>query len=378
MPTPRRGESESEFVARCMASAESRRSFPKEDQRLAVCHSVYRRRHRVRKAVQAVEQCCLIAKQDIPEVQAMIRFLAPSLARLLEGKAEEVLGAILARLDALSDGLGAPDVDILVQAGRDRQEVLNSILASLILLVEQGYGAAFTQRFRDRVSEAADSLFNAGGRAIGVALDGPRRGLLHQTAVAELELLIQDSVLRNQEVLRAMFRQFLTAKGARTEMTALEEAALLPREPGEVPRNRDDFVADLTAVLAPQQAGFVALDSWAYRWFVASGFDAANSDGFLAFQAVNNPPRGPDERTTPFCRWVHGRIIPLGRARAQMREHVRAVLEGDREQMIANWPFLDAATARNGNELQFERHFRRSALAPYHFGCRTQVLVVRA
>lgn len=43
MPTPLQGETQSEFISRCMGSAEARRDFPEEDQRAAFCYSVWRR-----------------------------------------------------------------------------------------------------------------------------------------------------------------------------------------------------------------------------------------------------------------------------------------------------------------------------------------------
>lgn len=39
MPEPHPGETSADFVARCMADPEARRSFPRQDQRLAFCHS---------------------------------------------------------------------------------------------------------------------------------------------------------------------------------------------------------------------------------------------------------------------------------------------------------------------------------------------------
>lgn len=44
MPTPRSGESQSEFVSRCMGSSEAQRDFPDQDQRLAFCYSQWRRK----------------------------------------------------------------------------------------------------------------------------------------------------------------------------------------------------------------------------------------------------------------------------------------------------------------------------------------------
>ena len=39
MPTPNTGESESQFISRCMGDSEAQRTFPEEDQRLAFCYA---------------------------------------------------------------------------------------------------------------------------------------------------------------------------------------------------------------------------------------------------------------------------------------------------------------------------------------------------
>jgi len=41
MPQPIKGEKKDTFIQRCMADEESVNSFPKEDQRLAVCNRVW-------------------------------------------------------------------------------------------------------------------------------------------------------------------------------------------------------------------------------------------------------------------------------------------------------------------------------------------------
>ena len=44
MPTPRKGESEKKFVNRYVNSAEAKRTFPKVSQRVAVAHSVFKKK----------------------------------------------------------------------------------------------------------------------------------------------------------------------------------------------------------------------------------------------------------------------------------------------------------------------------------------------
>jgi len=43
IPTPNPGESEREFISRCMSSDVMQREYPRQDQRAAVCYSSFRR-----------------------------------------------------------------------------------------------------------------------------------------------------------------------------------------------------------------------------------------------------------------------------------------------------------------------------------------------
>ena len=44
MPTPRKNERRNDFVSRCMSDEESKRDFPRRDQRLAFCNSQFDRK----------------------------------------------------------------------------------------------------------------------------------------------------------------------------------------------------------------------------------------------------------------------------------------------------------------------------------------------
>lgn len=49
MPTPRKGESEDDFVDRCMGDDEAAEDFPDAEQRAAFCHETFRRTQRRRR-----------------------------------------------------------------------------------------------------------------------------------------------------------------------------------------------------------------------------------------------------------------------------------------------------------------------------------------
>jgi hypothetical protein len=358
MPRPHPGESQDKFIARCMASAESRRSFPDEAQRAAVCHSVWRRR-----AVHKTACCALCAKADIPEVQAVIRLLDPFVQRELKEIAAAVYRELLARLDAFSEDLGAPDVDALVQAGEDRDDVLAAILAALLAVVEQGYGAFVSGDFRERVEDAVDELFAFGAGVVGFPFEGARMELLRQAAVAQLDLMLRETVTGQSVRLQGMLEDFLTTAGLRSVAAATLSAAA-----GDDGGSREAFQTELASALAPEAAAASAVDAWAYLWAGLSGVEAALAGGIRAFQAI----AVIDGNTTAFCRWVNGRIIPLSRVRPQIDAITKASLGGQMDALKRAWPFLDSEVARRGNELQFELFFRKAGLPPYHFGCRTQ------
>jgi hypothetical protein len=42
LPSPHQGESQQDFVSRCMVDSSMRSDFPKQEQRAAVCHQQWR------------------------------------------------------------------------------------------------------------------------------------------------------------------------------------------------------------------------------------------------------------------------------------------------------------------------------------------------
>lgn len=316
--------------------------------------------------------CAVCAKASIPEVEAVIRLLDPFVQRELRQMAEAVYRELLERLDALSDDLGAADVDALVQAGRDRDEVLAAILAALLAVFEQGYGAFVSGEFRQRVEDGIDELFLFGAREVGVAFAGPRAELLRQAAVSQLDLMLRETVTNQGAELRSLLETYLTTAGPRAAA-----AGALSATAGDSGVGRTEFESRLQEILVPAVNATSTLDAWAYLWQNVAAVEAAASAGMRAFEALAVGGSVGDGRTTAFCRWVHGRIIPLSRIQPQIDALVRSSLAGRGEAVRRAWPFLDPETARNGNELQFEVFFRGAGLPPYHFRCRTRARPIR-
>lgn len=44
LPTPKKGEDKDKFISRCMSNPQSKKDFPNQKQRVAVCHTQWRRK----------------------------------------------------------------------------------------------------------------------------------------------------------------------------------------------------------------------------------------------------------------------------------------------------------------------------------------------
>lgn len=180
---------------------------------------------------------------------------------------------------------------------------------------------------------------------------------------------------------------FDTASGAYAEALAAAERDLLQVLIGRLDVVRIDVESivrqGLAGTLAPAEveAQLKALlnapgtdwisrsvEAWAFRWRNVGSIDAAQQAGILRLRVVNNPPRGPDAKSTPFCRWMHGRTISVAQAAEQTRRYQQAVLAGDTAGARAAWPLLDRA--RLSREADFPLTEATVGLPPYHFGCR--------
>ena len=170
---------------------------------------------------------------------------------------------------------------------------------------------------------------------------------------------------KTQEGLRQHIRRFLAVPGLR--QSEVERAEWL-RELRKLLRG------DLPERLR------LLVDSWAYRWFNIGTLQAHMRNRrtlppgrTLELIAANNPPAGPDQRTTPFCQRVHGRVLSLGRVRKQAADYFEAVRADDVDAAKAAWPLLSAAdVALTGRT--FDQSFAGLGMPPYHHRCRTQVL----
>ena len=324
-------------------------------------------------------EACRCLKQDIPEVEAVIAALTPRLEQWWVEAIEEILrrGDLLLGLEEIT-ATPLPEIDALsgrTPDGRTRLDIEAELVRLLQRQIEEAV-SAFSAALAQEVAEGRDTLLLDAALALGLSLEASqlraleeRLGPLRAGAVADLETLMRGRVLtRRPEIQRTLQRLARTRTRPRAGLGAAGPAVTTQSL-------REELRALLGAASPKQWITFVA-DQWSYRWFNIGQFLAARDEGFTLFQAFNNPPTGPDNRTTPFCRWIHGRSIDVGRAEDQIRRHVRASLAGDIDGLMRNWPLLrpDLANDRSeGAEVRFALALRNVGLPPYHARCRTVV-----
>lgn len=324
---------------------------------------------------------CLCKQLGIPEVDAVVAAVAPLAERHWRAAAERALAELEARLDELADDRPGPDVDALAAAGRDRDGLLEELIAALLLGLRTDLAAPFPPATRGALRGAARRLLASGAGGVGAGLDLalPRAAEALAAAEVDLAVLLRGRLEERTAEVEAALRRFLTDRTAR--LPAAAPSALVTA--GVAPLvGREAWRANLRALLGlDDPAGWIrpVVDAWAYRWHNASAFIHAAAGAVArgeALVAVNNPPGGPDARTTPFCRWVHGRVLSVTRAASQVRAYTRAALEGDLDAMIRAWPLLSSSAAARGGPAAFRVSFAQLGLPPYHWGCRTRVALV--
>lgn len=326
---------------------------------------------------------CRCLKQDIPEVEAVIAALTPR----LEHWWVEAIEDILRRSDLLlgvESILANPltDIEALVgneSSGRTRIEI-EAELTRLLTQQLRDAVTSFAPALVAEIEEARSTLLTDAAIAIGLSLSieqlaaiEQRLGPLRAGAVQDLQTLMVGRIDTRAAEVRASVGRLVRASVRPSAALAAPEASAVAQT------LREELKAILGASSPRQWVPFVA-DQWSYRWFNIGQFITARDEGLTLIQARNNPPRGPDAKTTPFCRWVHGKIIDVGRAEEQIREHVAASLAGNIDRLMANWPLLSKKVATETGESAdalFALSFRKLGLPPYHARCRTVPVAFR-
>lgn len=314
---------------------------------------------------QLADGFCCVHKQDVPQVEAVIRIVLPVLEDYWRQLEAEIATALVRELQGLDDGRGFPEVDAIGLERADRRDdLLRDLLLALLASLELRTAAPPPEEVMRVVRRAAGRLLARGASAIGEPLDLARAPLLQPGAEQELVALMRGRIeLRRQEI-EAHVRLFLTTRAPRTSVPGS-----LALTPSGRPESFEQWLRELHRLLGRDTSSWLpfAVDHWAYRWYSVGSFIAGRQNGVLAFRAR----AVRDSRTTPFCRWVDGRLIDVARSERQIQRHVALALRGDVQGLIQNWPLLDPKVVRGSNTDQFAREFRRVGLPPYHGRCRT-------
>ena len=286
------------------------------------------------------DACCSISKQDIPQVEGVIDLVLLMLEELWPDIVENLVDIAVGRLGGVPEPLDSEE---------DSEAVEDFVLA-LVGALELRLGLVLPLEGQEIILAAVERLLLAGGVSIGAAvgLGAATAAGLPQLGLGDLEFSLRGRVqLRRQEI------------------GDLIGEALTSAEPaGELIGDR---LRQLLGIQTKMWLPFV-VDQWAYRWFNVGTFEGAQQKGIKALVAFNNPPRGPDGKTTPFCFWVHKRAISIGRVRAQLDVFERAVRNNNIRLAIRAWPLL---TTTDGSPTDFANFFLSSGLPPYHGRCRT-------
>jgi hypothetical protein len=293
------------------------------------------------KIAKAVTLHTCLTCADIPSVKRQIDMLSPMLLEEYDAAANKTLDATLLDIE-----------DFLAEDPEEEDWLFFGAALWLSLIRDMGTVDMEVER---AVLISGRTLTRGGASAVG----GPLSAVLREIAQPSVDDLMfwYRRVLTTDPTIAAdfdtMLRTFLA--GERTRAAKLT------------------FIQNLRQLLLRGRRSVItALDLWAYRWHSIGSFEGlvAQSGPDKVIIAVNNPPSGPDERTTPFCRWVHGKTISVTQSRRQMQSYLAAIAQRDAAAAKAAWPVLSAVDA-SGEGVSFEVSFQRMALPPYHFFCRT-------
>jgi len=296
-----------------------------------------------------------LAKQDVPEVEAVITAIDPLARRFWERKVEASLDYLMETLQTYEERLGTDEVDALasISPGKARNSALERETAAIIATLEERMSAPFGAVGARAIESAGKDLLREGALALDVRLALPSP-LEAATARRDLSLLLSGRVPAHAQELADPLRGYLLDRSLRDALRGS--------------RVTDRTRAWVAAVRGPLGGSWEAwgpqtVDAWAYRWHNVGRFLGGEQAGVRRWVAIN--PK--DERTTRFCNWVHGRTISARRTRKKLGAYFEAVSAGDRETMRSTWPL----ETPQGSSARFRRIFGDLGLPPYHFRCRT-------
>lgn len=281
---------------------------------------------------------------DIPEVEDARRVLKAILLGWWQDRARKILAHVLA---AAAD----------FRASGQQPTILAARTILLRAVIEVGIPPSVPGSL---LEDAVLELLMQGSAAAGAPLAGTPAASGREPLGVGLEALVVAGVLDAYAHLDWRLRH---PQGS-SATSALILGAI--RQGGA----SDGSEVALQRRLTSQEAFDSASDIWAYRWFAIGGVAGTSvREDARTLIYFNNPPAGPDGRTTPFCRWVHGRTAPAEDRQSQAAAYVVRILSGKDGFLRAPLVGNDETSSR-----EFARHLSDSiGLPPFHHRCRTVV-----
>lgn len=339
---------------------------------------------------------------DIPAVEERIRVASRLISAHWDQASTGALDAALTELD---------EVERRGVEGLTRTEKA-AIVIAILLLMRRFIDEPMPERSKARARRLSTELIEGGiiaGGGFGRLTRGGRTvRRMAARGAAELEALSRWRFRgdRIQERLDAAILDFLDHEEARRtaeERKAAEAADLAARraalaeenarrqsegkpalkvpEAPDAPQERKDgrdaaqdrrqWFDDLNKSLIDDvnTSSQAIADAWAYRQHNIGVYIALRAKGVRSIQAFNNPEKGPDDRTTRFCRWVHLKTIMVERIERQLDALAAAIRADDEDAIKRAWPMLNF---RQSDSTQLYRQwFLQIGLPPYHWRCRT-------
>ena len=285
-------------------------------------------------------------KQDIPEVQAVIEILRAEARNVWTSTFQEALVDLEEQLDT---------VDNVASEAQGDELLLSAVFQTFANLARRATLRSGLQ------TVSARRLYNLGSRLSGGAeidFSRPRAAGFLQAANTDLDFWLSRRVHERREDV----------------LDALREYRALP--------DRRALAEALRAIIGDESGAYalIVVDTWAYRKVNEGAVIAADQEANVSeLVAINNPPTGPDKRTTPFCRNIHNTAIRTEVLLAQIAAYYEAVEEEDVEAAKEMWPLLEReeATLLGGVTVEQVINDRGLGVPPYHFFCRTVLQRVR-
>lgn len=299
-----------------------------------------------------------LSKADIPEVEEILRVVSRIARRYWKRKIDKAVEFLIREIEAYERRYGAAAVDeieVLRSKGSfDQSNALSEEASALLALIKDRLDCPFSDVEATAVKEAARDLLDTGAEILGF-IPSHRSPKLPLRAQRELSLLLRGRAEFRGVELTEFLKGLLSSNAQRQALAAGGSAR-----------------QQLQALLGSQWTswGEQTVDAWAYRWHNIGRFEAGRRAG-VEFWVARNPL---DQRTTQFCRWVHGKAVRARRIEASLRTFYRAIDSGDVRALRSSWPLEDPGKS----VARFRRIFANVGLPPYHFRCRTVIVPVRA